>query len=171
MKAAERFRPSWPERWRQERCCSLFPRYHSFSAGVDKNGRRRQADETYQESVFDQVLALFVLEEAAQSTHDSIFAESTVEPQDDIWLWTGSSTVMVRFEVSHSFVCRRADAGADCMRYATMGLTGSGIQVKMKVSLQAGVTQLVECDLAKVDVAGSNPVSRSSHPFQLPLIA
>ena len=25
----------------------------------------------------------------------------------------------------------------------------------------AGVTQLVECDLAKVDVAGSNPVSRS----------
>jgi|HubBroStandDraft_1064217.scaffolds.fasta_scaffold20214_2 hypothetical protein len=28
----------------------------------------------------------------------------------------------------------------------------------------AGVTQLVECDLAKVDVAGSNPVSRSS-PF------
>jgi phosphoadenosine phosphosulfate reductase len=32
----------------------------------------------------------------------------------------------------------------------------------MKVSPQAGVTQLVECDLAKVDVAGSNPVSRSS---------
>jgi hypothetical protein len=26
----------------------------------------------------------------------------------------------------------------------------------------AGVTQLVECNLAKVDVAGSNPVSRSS---------
>ena len=26
----------------------------------------------------------------------------------------------------------------------------------------AGVTQLVECDLAKVDVAGSNPVSRSN---------
>ena len=26
----------------------------------------------------------------------------------------------------------------------------------------AGVTQLVECDLAKVDVAGSSPVSRSS---------
>ena len=25
----------------------------------------------------------------------------------------------------------------------------------------AGVTQLVECNLAKVDVAGSNPVSRS----------
>ena len=30
------------------------------------------------------------------------------------------------------------------------------------VSKRAGVTQLVECDLAKVDVAGSNPVSRSS---------
>jgi hypothetical protein len=28
-------------------------------------------------------------------------------------------------------------------------------------SRQAGVTQLVECNLAKVDVAGSNPVSRS----------
>ena len=27
--------------------------------------------------------------------------------------------------------------------------------------VSAGVTQLVECDLAKVDVAGSNPVSRS----------
>ena len=29
----------------------------------------------------------------------------------------------------------------------------------------AGVTQLVECDLAKVDVAGSNPVSRSKTAF------
>jgi hypothetical protein len=33
------------------------------------------------------------------------------------------------------------------------------------VTPKAGVTQLVECDLAKVDVAGSNPVSRSIlHP-------
>ena len=31
--------------------------------------------------------------------------------------------------------------------------------------LSAGVTQLVECDLAKVDVAGSNPVSRSKSPI------
>ncbi len=31
----------------------------------------------------------------------------------------------------------------------------------MKICTRAGVTQLVECDLAKVDVAGSNPVSRS----------
>jgi hypothetical protein len=31
-------------------------------------------------------------------------------------------------------------------------------------SWRAGVTQLVECDLAKVDVAGSNPVSRSNFP-------
>ena len=30
----------------------------------------------------------------------------------------------------------------------------------------AGVTQLVECDLAKVDVAGSNPVSRSNLPLE-----
>jgi hypothetical protein len=30
-----------------------------------------------------------------------------------------------------------------------------------EVLCRAGVTQLVECDLAKVDVAGSNPVSRS----------
>jgi phosphoadenosine phosphosulfate reductase len=35
----------------------------------------------------------------------------------------------------------------------------------------AGVTQLVECDLAKVDVAGSNPVSRSIHPEHLEPIA
>ena len=28
-------------------------------------------------------------------------------------------------------------------------------------SLQAGLTQLVECQLPKLDVAGSNPVSRS----------
>ena len=32
----------------------------------------------------------------------------------------------------------------------------------MRFSNRAGVTQLVECDLAKVDVAGSNPVSRSN---------
>jgi hypothetical protein len=32
------------------------------------------------------------------------------------------------------------------------------------VKLGAGVTQLVECDLPKVDVAGSNPVSRSNAP-------
>jgi hypothetical protein len=32
---------------------------------------------------------------------------------------------------------------------------------------RAGVTQLVECDLAKVDVAGSNPVSRSNNFFQI----
>ena len=31
----------------------------------------------------------------------------------------------------------------------------------MGFTVRAGVTQLVECDLAKVDVAGSNPVSRS----------
>jgi hypothetical protein len=34
-------------------------------------------------------------------------------------------------------------------------------RVKMRFLTRAGVTQLVECDLAKVDVAGSNPVSRS----------
>src|SRR5580700_6319310 len=32
---------------------------------------------------------------------------------------------------------------------------------QLKSRASAGVTQLVECDLAKVDVAGSNPVSRS----------
>ena len=35
---------------------------------------------------------------------------------------------------------------------------------KNRVLRWAGVTQLVECDLAKVDVAGSNPVSRSILP-------
>jgi hypothetical protein len=34
----------------------------------------------------------------------------------------------------------------------------------------AGVTQLVECDLAKVDVAGSNPVSRSNPLKNLPAL-
>jgi hypothetical protein len=37
----------------------------------------------------------------------------------------------------------------------------------------AGVTQLVECNLAKVDVAGSNPVSRSieqCNPLEQPWI-
>ena len=29
----------------------------------------------------------------------------------------------------------------------------------------AGITQLVECNLAKVDVAGSSPVSRSKRNF------
>jgi hypothetical protein len=32
----------------------------------------------------------------------------------------------------------------------------------------AGVTQLVECNLAKVDVAGSNPVSRSKSKIVRP---
>src|ERR1035437_8857954 len=32
---------------------------------------------------------------------------------------------------------------------------------KNRVLRGAGLTQLVDCDLAKVDVAGSNPVSRS----------
>ena len=52
--------------------------------------------------------------------------------------------------------------------YITDQLTLSGPGGKMGGALSkraipqiAGVTQLVECDLAKVDVAGSNPVSRS----------
>jgi hypothetical protein len=39
----------------------------------------------------------------------------------------------------------------------------------MKIPGRAGVTQLVECDLAKVDVAGSNPVSRSSQSVAVAL--
>ena len=31
-----------------------------------------------------------------------------------------------------------------------------------KISVNAGVTQLVECNLAKVDVEGSNPFARST---------
>ena len=34
----------------------------------------------------------------------------------------------------------------------------------------AGVTQLVECNLAKVDVAGSNPVSRSKPSRTFPIV-
>ncbi len=40
-------------------------------------------------------------------------------------------------------------------------LTGGMFPRENRVFRRAGVTQLVECDLAKVDVAGSNPVSRS----------
>src|SRR5579862_5415166 len=40
----------------------------------------------------------------------------------------------------------------------------------MVISSRAGVTQLVECDLAKVDVAGSNPVSRSIQNPMKPLV-
>jgi len=38
--------------------------------------------------------------------------------------------------------------------------------INTALALSAGVTQLVECNLAKVDVAGSNPVSRSKTPFR-----
>jgi hypothetical protein len=46
-------------------------------------------------------------------------------------------------------------------------LTGDVKTVENGKSGNAGVTQLVECDLAKVDVAGSNPVSRSI-PISIP---
>jgi hypothetical protein len=41
------------------------------------------------------------------------------------------------------------------------GLSDDRMVVSTYHSHSAGVTQLVECNLAKVDVAGSNPVSRS----------
>jgi phosphoadenosine phosphosulfate reductase len=44
-------------------------------------------------------------------------------------------------------------------------LTGRYHSRDYKSSASAGVTQLVECNLAKVDVAGSNPVSRSNFPL------
>jgi hypothetical protein len=46
----------------------------------------------------------------------------------------------------------------------TFLVPGATINLSFEVlpSANAGVTQLVECDLAKVDVAGSNPVSRSN---------
>jgi hypothetical protein len=40
-----------------------------------------------------------------------------------------------------------------------------GLEILVDVQ-SAGVTQLVECNLAKVDVAGSNPVSRSIPDFK-----
>ena len=46
-------------------------------------------------------------------------------------------------------------------------MTGDVETVENGKSGNAGVTQLVECDLAKVDVAGSNPVSRSI-PISIP---
>ena len=49
--------------------------------------------------------------------------------------------------------------------YETLGKgveTSTVVIVVRSILKIAGVTQLVECNLAKVDVAGSNPVSRSS---------
>ena len=43
--------------------------------------------------------------------------------------------------------------------------TSGGVRDNSECSKSAGVTQLVECNLAKVDVAGSNPVSRSIPSF------
>jgi hypothetical protein len=57
---------------------------------------------------------------------------------------------------------------ADALRRATSPGAGScGLTVLLMARenesrTRAGVTQLVECNLAKVDVAGSNPVSRSN---------
>jgi hypothetical protein len=52
------------------------------------------------------------------------------------------------------------------LRWAsTLRLGGVSLTCELEtktMEFQAGVTQLVECDLAKVDVAGSNPVSRST---------
>ncbi len=45
--------------------------------------------------------------------------------------------------------------------YITGTFDTAVVLMENEVSHWAGVTQLVECDLAKVDVAGSNPVSRS----------
>ena len=55
----------------------------------------------------------------------------------------------------------------------TFPVAGATMSLSFEVlpSAGAGVTQLVECDLAKVDVAGSNPVSRSiskdAHPHSI----
>ena len=45
--------------------------------------------------------------------------------------------------------------------YLRLYLTAAPESGENKEVPSAGVTQLVECNLAKVDVAGSNPVSRS----------
>jgi hypothetical protein len=50
---------------------------------------------------------------------------------------------------------------AACRLHELTLWTRCGI-LMFSTSQSAGVTQLVECNLAKVDVAGSNPVSRSN---------
>jgi hypothetical protein len=64
---------------------------------------------------------------------------------------------MIVTVVRHTFDI--ADGGSDNENCAL--ISPSQQERRTAVVWCAGVTQLVECDLAKVDVAGSNPVSRS----------
>jgi hypothetical protein len=54
------------------------------------------------------------------------------------------------------------------MMFQLHELTFEQSEGKMSEAALAGVTQLVECNLAKVDVAGSNPVSRSILQWSVP---
>jgi hypothetical protein len=53
------------------------------------------------------------------------------------------------------------------MKFSTIPLTRSTLYSRKDPFLLSGNNSVVECDLAKVEVAGSNPVSRSI--FFLPL--
>ena len=57
----------------------------------------------------------------------------------------------------------KGDGIASLVFHLTLVVASATMSLSFEVlrSAGAGVTQLVECDLAKVDVAGSNPVSRS----------
>jgi hypothetical protein len=59
------------------------------------------------------------------------------------------------------FVRRFAPAGRLGLQGAREPLAGRSPVAKLAVS-RAGVTQLAECQLPKLNVAGSNPVSRST---------
>ena len=58
----------------------------------------------------------------------------------------------------------KGDGIASLVFHLTLVVASATMCLSFEVlrSAGAGVTQLVECDLAKVDVAGSNPVSRSN---------
>jgi hypothetical protein len=52
--------------------------------------------------------------------------------------------------------------GARKVLYRTLPLSNASFIIKGVFSVQCGSSSVVERDLAKVDVAGSTPVSRSS---------
>ena len=61
--------------------------------------------------------------------------------------------VAVKWPSAQACACRGALIGLDPLWYAV-------------ISVESGNNSVVECDLAKVEVAGSNPVSRSIFPHQ-----
>jgi hypothetical protein len=89
---------------------------------------------------------------------------------DDFRTTSGSITrYPVREAAKAAMEEKQPKASRDCRVKWKASLTERIQRMDNRDSAQiAGVTQLVECDLAKVDVAGSNPVSRSKKKMSGP---